>query len=243
MPLVRPLVMTFVLCLVTLGVVACGGDGEGAGEPRLEGSTTAKRSETLVAALGDSITAGSPAWDPNPGVRETLGTGADPRSQYEFWAKRKDARLEFRNCGVFGERTDQIAQRLEQCARGARVLVVQGGINDIAQRRPVGEAAENLRAMVRRGKQLGLRVAIADVLPWNNGGAEAERPIAELNERIARIAADERVPLLPFHETLEDPRRPGAMRADWTSDGDHPSVEGYRRLGERAFRLPVEAPR
>jgi hypothetical protein len=28
------------------------------------------------------------------------------------------------------------------------------------------------------------------------------------------------------------------MRDEWTSDGDHPSVEGYRRLGELAFRLP-----
>jgi hypothetical protein len=28
------------------------------------------------------------------------------------------------------------------------------------------------------------------------------------------------------------------MRDEWTSDGDHPSVAGYRRLGELAFRLP-----
>jgi hypothetical protein len=29
------------------------------------------------------------------------------------------------------------------------------------------------------------------------------------------------------------------MRADWTPDGNHPSVEGHRRLGELAFELPV----
>ena len=29
------------------------------------------------------------------------------------------------------------------------------------------------------------------------------------------------------------------MRAEWTIDGDHPSVEGYRRLGERAFQAPA----
>ena len=60
--------------------------------------------------------------------------GLDRRSQYEFWAAAElgpDAR--FRNCGVFGERTDQIATRLEECAAGADRLVVQGGINDIAQ--------------------------------------------------------------------------------------------------------------
>jgi hypothetical protein len=30
------------------------------------------------------------------------------------------------------------------------------------------------------------------------------------------------------------------MRPDWTSEGDHPSLEGYRRLGELAFRLPPD---
>jgi lysophospholipase L1-like esterase len=43
--------------------------------------------------------------------------------------------------------------------------------------------------------------------------------------------------MLPFHDTLEAPECPGRMRDEWTSDGDHPSVDGYRRLGELAFRL------
>jgi lysophospholipase L1-like esterase len=127
--------------------------------------------------------------------------------------------------------------RLGDCVRGAKLLVVQGGINDIAQRRPVADAAANLRAMVRRGKELGLRVAIVDVLPWNNGWPDAEPEIRWLNALIAQLARDEGIPHLPFHDTLEDPDRPGRMRAEWTSDGDHPSVEGYRRLGELVATL------
>ena len=117
------------------------------------------------------------------------------------------------------------------------MLVVQGGINDLAQGRPVEDAADNLRAMVRRGKELGLRVALIDVLPWNNGWPDAEPQIRRLNALIAELAREEAVPLLRFHDTLEDPERPGRMRDDWTSDGDHPSVEGYRELGEVAARL------
>ena len=124
--------------------------------------------------------------------------------------------------------------RLDDCARGARLLVVQGGINDIAQRQPVEDAAANLRAMVGRGKELGVGVAIVDVLPWNNGWPDAEPEIRRLNALIAELARDESILLLSFHDTLEDPDRPGRMRAEWTSDGDHPSVEGYRRLGEVA---------
>ena len=193
------------------------------------------RSRIVVAALGDSITAGSPGWDPDALRRPA---GADPESQYEFWAAKADPRLEFRNCGIYGQRTDEIAQRLEGCAEGAEVLVVQGGINDIAQRRSVEDAAGNLHRMVRRGRALGLRVALANVLPWNNGYPAAEPEIRRLNALIFAISCGENVPLLRFHETLEDDARPGRMREEWTSDGDHPSVEGYRLLGELAFTLP-----
>jgi lysophospholipase L1-like esterase len=171
-------------------------------------------------------------------MRETLGFGANQKSQWQYWAQKAQPDLRFRNCGVYGQRTDQIARRLDECANGARVLVVQGGINDIAQGRPVETAAANLRRMVRRGKELGLEVEVATLLPWNNGYPEADPKIRRLNGLIGELARAERVPVLPFYSTLEDPARPGRMREEWTSDGDHPSVEGFRLLGERAFRLP-----
>jgi lysophospholipase L1-like esterase len=191
-----------------------------------------------VAALGDSITAGSPLWDPDPAVREQIGDGLDERSQWEWWSARANQGLEFANCGVYGERAEEIELRLDRCAAGTDVLVVQGGVNDVAQGRPVEGAAAGLRRMVRRGRELGLVVALADVLPWNNGWPSAEGAIRRLNELVHAIGAEEGVPILLFHDTLEDPKRPGRMRDDWTADGDHPSVEGYRRLGEIAFRLP-----
>jgi lysophospholipase L1-like esterase len=177
----------------------------------------------IVAALGDSITEGSPLWHRTE--------GGDEQSQWHYWAAQADPSLEFQVSGVYGERTDEIARRLDDCAHGAKVLVVQGGINDIAQGRSVEDAAANLRAMIRRGKELGLRVVTVDVLPWNNGYPDAEPKIRRLNELIGELAVEEGVPVLPFHDTLEDPDRPGRMREDWTDDGDHPSIEGYRRLG------------
>jgi lysophospholipase L1-like esterase len=190
--------------------------------------------ELVIVALGDSITAGSPAWDPDPAVRARIGAALDERSQWEWWAAARDARLRFRNCGVYGERTDEIALRLEGAAGGADVLVVQGGINDIAQGRAVEAAAADLRAMVRRGLELGLRVFLADVLPWNACYPEADPEIRRLNALVASVAGEEGVTLLPFHATLEDAAAPGRMSPAWVSDGDHPSVEGYRRLGELA---------
>jgi lysophospholipase L1-like esterase len=204
------------------------------------GASTAERGTTLVATLGDSITAGSPGYDPDALQRDALGFGADEKSQWQYWAHKAHPDLRFRNCGIYGQRTDEIAARLDRCVQDAQMLIVQGGINDIAQGRPVEAAAANLRRMVERGKQLGLRLAITELLPWNNGYPQADPPIRRLNDLIRAIGRDERVPVLPFYETLEDPQQPGRMREEWTSDGDHPSVAGYRLLGERAFEPPAD---
>jgi lysophospholipase L1-like esterase len=213
------------LLLALLVVPACGGDDEPAPAPAPPGTT-------VVAALGDSITAGSPRWDPNPDIRAEIGSQVDRRSQYELWAERALGGTDFRNCGVPGQLTDEIARRLEPCADGADVLIIQGGVNDIGSGRSPAAVAANLRGMVREGKRLGVRVAIVELLPWNAGYPVADPLIRDVNRRVARIARAEGVRLLPWYGLLEDPQRPGRMRDVWTDDLLHPSVAGYRRLGE-----------
>jgi lysophospholipase L1-like esterase len=191
-------------------------------------STVGQPMTIVVACLGDSITEGSPYWS----SREQTG---DPHGQWQYWAALAQPGVALRNFGICGERTDEIAARLDDAVAGADMLVVQGGINDIAQGREVDRAFKGVRGMVERGRALGLPVAVCDVLPWNSGWPAAEPSIRALNARIRTLG----VPLLPFHDTLEDPARPGLMKDEWCNeDGDHPSIEGYRRLGELAFRLP-----
>jgi lysophospholipase L1-like esterase len=192
--------------------------------------------DITVGVSGDSISAGSPLWDPDPAVRARIPV-PDERSQWQWWASGADARLEFRTAAVYGERTDEIARRLDLVLPDAHVLVVQGGINDVVQGRPVEEAARSLEAMLDRGRAAGLAVAVADVLPWNNGDERAAEAIVRLNTLIRQITETTGATLLPFHDTLADPIDPSRMRAGLTDDGDHPSIEGHRLLGEQAFRL------
>ncbi|MGH8740737.1 MAG: hypothetical protein ACREUN_07490, partial [Burkholderiales bacterium] len=64
-----------------------------------------------VAAVGDSITAGSP-WDDDPAIGwPAAAAAADPRLRFVVRA-------------VYGKRTDEIAAWLEDAAVGAEVLVV-----------------------------------------------------------------------------------------------------------------------
>lgn len=192
----------------------------------------------VVAAVGDSITAGTPSWDPDPHVRRKIGAKLNPESFWPYWAQRANPSVDFRVSAADGERTDEVAARVERVADGANVLVVQAGINDIVQRRPPDMAAQSLRGTVRNGIERGLLVAIADLLPWNNGYPDYDITIRTLNLLIYDLARQEGAHLLPFHDVLEDPSRPGRMREEWTADGSHPSPAGHRRLGEMAFSLP-----
>lgn len=205
-----------------LAAAGCGGSGD---------------DQRLVAALGDSITAGNPGYDPNPVLRKRLGLGDDPKSQWEYWAQREHPDLEFRNCGARGERTDQIAQRFDRCVAGADAVVIQGGTNDLASGVPPQAVLANLRRMVRRANEEDLDVAVADVLPYGPA-PQADPVIEELNRRITTMAREAGAAVMPFHQVLEDREHPGVMKPAWTADGIHPSVEGYRRLGELAFRPP-----
>jgi lysophospholipase L1-like esterase len=193
--------------------------------------------DIVVAVAGDSISAGSPLWDPDPIVRARIDA-PDQRSHWQWWAAQEDPRLEFRTTAVYGERSDEIARRLDLVLPAADVLVVQGGINDVAQRRPVDQAAREIESMLSRGRSAGLALAVADVLPWDNGDERAAAAIRRLNGLIEQIAAAAGATLLPFHATLADPAESQRMRAGLTDDGDHPSIEGHRLLGVRAFRLP-----
>jgi lysophospholipase L1-like esterase len=108
----------------------------------------------------------------------------------------------------------------------------------VVQRRPVEEATRNIEAMLARGRAADLELAVADVLPWNNGDERSATAIDRLNALIRQLAATAGATLLPFHDTLADPTDSLRMRDGLTDDGDHPSIEGHRLLGERAFGLP-----
>ena len=200
--------------VLVLGLAACGEEDE----PSL-GASAPKT--TLVAALGDSITEGAP----------------QPDRWYGYWAERRLKAPGSATAGSRGRRRRRSRRGWTGAREGADVLIVQGGINDIAQGRPVEEAARNLRAMAERGRRLKLRVALAEVLPWNNGFPGAVRPVKRLNRLIARIGRDLGVPVYPWYAKLDDPANPGRMKAEWTSDG---TTRRSRGIG--AWRRPCGFP-
>ena len=125
------------------------------------------------------------------------GAGADPRLRFAVRA-------------VYGKRTDEIAAWLDEaagrCGRARRPGRDQRHRPGPAGRRRGGEPRRDGPARPGAGPARRRR----ERAPWNNGWPGAEAPIRELNAQIATLG----VPVLPFHETLEDPSgRAGCARS------------------------------
>ena len=167
---------------------------------------------TRVACLGDWITEGSPYLEL---ARSRAG---DPQGQWHTGAccPPPGARICSRTTACTASWGRSRSSRGSKRPPPAPTADRAGRNRNIAQGR-CRQAAHNISVMIDRGLAGGLRVAVCDVLPWNNGWPRTESAIRRLNELVRDLG----VPVLPFHDTLEDPSRPGRMKPEWAhEDGD-----------------------
>jgi lysophospholipase L1-like esterase len=191
-----------------------------------------------IIALGDSTTAGTPGWE-SPIESPPTGSG-DERSQYAYWLMQAHPDWEVLNCGVNGERSDEIARRFgrDVIDAGADVVIIIAGVNDVYQGRAVDHVARNLRLMYDRANAAGLRVVAGTIVPYNTATPEQNRRMREINAWIAREAAQD--PNVTFVDTRRAVASPGDPdRLADSPDSLHPSVEGYRSMA-RAIQVALE---
>ena len=100
-----------------------------------------------IVALGDSTTAGTPAFQ-SPIEAPPNGAG-NVESQYAYWLMRAHPDWQVLNRGVNGERSDQIRARFERDAAQAApdVVVIIAGVNDVYQGRTAAAVERELEAM------------------------------------------------------------------------------------------------
>jgi lysophospholipase L1-like esterase len=104
----------------------------------------------VIVALGDSTTAGTPAFK-SPIEAPPNGSG-DIRSQFAYWLMRRHPEWRVLNRGVNGERTDQIAARFDRdvLANHPRAVIIIAGVNDVYQGRSAEAVQQQLRALYDR---------------------------------------------------------------------------------------------
>jgi lysophospholipase L1-like esterase len=184
-----------------------------------------------IVALGDSTTAGTPHFR-SPVEVPPDGEG-DEEGQYAYWMMRKKPEWKVHNCGVAGERTEQIRARLEETVNRyrPRYVIILGGVNDIAHGYPLEAIGRNLEYMYEQCKLRGTIPIASTILPWDDATPQQAQAIGVLNRWIEKTADRLRIPFVDLNEVARDANDP--KRLSGTPDGIHPDVGGHRAMGHR----------
>ena len=194
--------------------------------------------QVRIVAIGDSTTAGTPAYA-SPLEAPPSGRG-DHTSQYAYWLMQSHPEWEVLNCGVNGERSDQIRDRFDRDVVSARpaIVVVIAGVNDVYQGRAVHEVTRHLRWMYDRALGAGIRVVAGTILPYDTATPEQNDEMHRINAWIQQQTDAD--PALGFADTRAAVGAPG--QPDLLSDSPdhlHPSSSGYRAMAG-AIRPVIE---
>jgi lysophospholipase L1-like esterase len=180
-----------------------------------------------IVALGDSTTAGTPAFK-SPLESPPVGLG-DETSQYAFWLMKAHPEWVVLNRGINGQRSDEIRARFERDVIQNRpaAIVIIAGVNDIYQGRSVEQVTGELQAMYARAAAAAIPVVAGSIIPFNTATPEQNQRMRQVNDWIGRQ------PNVTFADTRAAVAASGNPDALFESpDGLHPSAAGYRRMAE-----------
>ena len=199
-----------------------------------------------IVALGDSTTAGTPAFR-SPIEAPPDGSG-NAESQYAYWLMQAQPDWQVLNRGVNGERTDQIRARFARDAAAAKpaVVVIIAGVNDVYQGRSAQSAERELEAMYDAARAARIAVVAGSIIPFNLASADQNARMHAINDWIRRYTADHTGHMV-FCDTRVAVAAPGQPdRLASSPDDLHPSPDGYKRMAaalQPAIRQALALPK
>ena len=183
-----------------------------------------------IVALGDSTTAGTPAFK-SPIEAPPDGSG-NVESQYAYWLMKGQPEWRVLNRGVNGERSDQIRARFARDAAEATpdVVVIIAGVNDVYQGRTAAAVERELEAMFVAARAARMAVVAGSIIPYNTATAEQNTRMREINDWIREYVATREAAMV-FCDTRAAVAAPGEPDRLVSSPDDlHPSPEGYKLM-------------
>ena len=184
-----------------------------------------------IVAMGDSTTAGTPAFK-SPREAPPQGSG-DETSQYAYWLMRAHPEWQVLNQGINAQRSDQIAARFETdvVAQKPAVVVIIAGVNDVYQGRPAQHVKEQLAAMYARAHAAGIRVVAGTIIPYDTATADQNARMKDINDWIkTQGRGDPGVIVVDTRAAVAAADNPDKLAS--SPDRLHPDAAGYRRMAD-----------
>lgn len=185
-----------------------------------------------IVALGDSTTAGTPAYK-SP-IEAPPGGSGNVESQYAYWLMQVHPDWQVLNRGVNGERSDQIRARFARDAAQPKpaVVVIVAGVNDVYQGRSAESVEHELERMYDAARAASIVVVAGSIIPFNTATAEQNARMRLVNDWIRAYAARHAGSVV-FCDTRAAVAAPGQPDRLVSSPDDlHPSPDGYKRMAE-----------
>lgn len=192
---------------------------------------TPQSGRVRIVAMGDSTTAGTPAFK-SPREAPPDGKG-DETSQYAYWLMKSHPDWEVVNQGINAQRSDVIAGRFEEdvIAKKPAVVVIIAGVNDVYQGRPAQHVKDQLAAMYKRAHDAGIRVVAGTIIPYNTATADQTARMRDINDWIrTQGRADPGVIVVDTRAAVAAPGDPDKLAS--SPDGLHPDAAGYKKMAE-----------
>jgi len=180
-------------------------------------ASPASAADHVIAALGDSLTA---------------GLGVSPEEAYPavLEARLRREGFEYRviNAGVSGDTSAGGLRRIDWVLKlRPDVVIVALGANDGLRGQAPDVLRDNLTRIIERARAAGVRVLLAGMRLPPNYGDDYARAFAGVYPAVARATG---VPLAPF--LLDGVAGDARLNQP---DGIHPTVEGQRVIAERLW--------
>ncbi|MCU1382550.1 MAG: GDSL-like Lipase/Acylhydrolase [Acidobacteria bacterium] len=183
-----------------------------------------------IVALGDSTTAGTPAFK-SPIEAPPDGSG-NIESQYPYWLMQMHPDWQVLNRGVNGERSDQIRARFARDAAQAKpaVVVIVAGVNDVYQGRRAVSVQRELEAMYDAARIAKIAVVAGSIIPFNRATPDQNARMHAVNDWIRGYAAAHPADVVccDTRAAVAAPGQPDRLVS--SPDDLHPSPDGYKRM-------------
>jgi lysophospholipase L1-like esterase len=152
------------------------------------------------------------------------------------------------NRGISGQTTPQMLVRFQQDVIHLHpaVVVILAGTNDIAGNTGPSTPEmieDNFVSMAAIAKENGIEMVIASILPayaypWKPGVQPAQE-IRDVNRWLKDFCAQQELVYLDYYTKMADER--GGMRPGLSSDGVHPTAQGYDLMAPLAENAIAQA--
>jgi len=171
----------------------------------------------------------------SPGERRVVFMGD---SITEYWKQEDPAFFKGRpwiNRGISGQVTEQMLLRFRQdvIELMPTVVVILGGINDIAQNAgfvPVEKTAAHIFKMAEMAREAGIRVILCSVLPANvihwRKNLQPSQSVVELNQVLFDYSYKNKLTYVDYYTKMVD--NEAGLDSQYTKDGVHPLLSGYQ---------------